>query len=311
MTPAPSAHRLTLMTVHGHPDDETTTTGGIMARYAAEGIRVICVVATRGEAGRIIDSAQDNEANRQNLGSLREQELQQAVAALAPGGGIEVVLLGYRDSGMAGTPENEDPRAFCRADHDEAVGRLLEVIERDQPDVIVSPNAFGTDGHPDHVQAAAIAKAAFATARRAGRRAAGRYTGPTKLYEIVADVGQRRARLRRLIQRGDVGELAAFGLAYLRAWRPGVEVERGRVARARGPTTTRVQVGPYVDRKVAAMRAHRTQIAPRSGLLLFSPGMRRQIGSTEEFSLCASRIGVTLPETDLFAGLREAVADPA
>ena len=300
------SHRLTLMTVHGHPDDETVTTGGVMARYAAEGLRVICVVATLGEVGRIVDPALDTPAHRADLGRLREAELRSAVAALAPAGGIEVVVLGYRNSGMAGAPENRDPASFLQADLDAAVARLLDVIVREQPDVLVSPNRFGADGHPDHMKAAAITKAAFA--RTAAPEVAARFRPgaavPAKLYESVANVGGRRARLCRLVARGDLRELVRVGFGYIRSWRPRFELDRARIAKAQGPVTTRVDVGPYLGTKTAALRAHRSQIDPKSHVFVLSPETRRDVSPTEDFSLCISRVGVTFPEDDLFAGLR-------
>ncbi|MGZ4172682.1 MAG: PIG-L deacetylase family protein [Solirubrobacteraceae bacterium] len=299
-------HPLTLMTVHGHPDDETVNTGGVMARYAAEGMRVICVVATLGEVGRIVAPALDTPANRAALGQLREAELRRAVEALAPGGGIETVLLGYRDSGMAGSPENADPRSFWQADLHSAVDQLLEIILREHPDVIVSPNRYGTDGHPDHVKAAAVAKAAFA--RTAEPDFAWQ---PAKLYESVVSVGRRRERLRRLVTSGDARTVAGVIFRYVRAWRPQSELDRMRIARAQGPITTRVDVGPQLDRKNEAMRAHRTQIDPRSRPFALRPETRRSVSPTEDFSLCASRVGVMLPENDLFAGLRSAVDEAA
>ncbi len=290
---------LTLMTVHGHPDDETVNTGGVMARYAAEGLRVVCVVATLGEVGRIVAPALDTPANRAALGQLREAELRRAVEALEPGGGIQIELLGYRDSGMAGSPDNADPRSFWQADMHAAVNRLLEIIVREHPDVIVSPNRFGTDGHPDHVKAAAVAKAAFA--RTADPDFAWH---PAKLYESVVSVGRRRERLRRLVTSGDLGTVAGAILRYVRAWRPRSELDRRRIARAQGPITTRVDVGAQLDRKNEAMRAHRSQIDPRSRPFALRPETRRTVSPTEDFSLCESRVPVSLPETDLFAGLR-------
>lgn len=303
-------HPLTLMTVHGHPDDETVNTGGVMARYAAEGIRVLCVVATLGEVGEIVEGSLDTPANRADLGRLREAELRQAVTALAPAGGIEVILLGYRDSGIVGAPENHDPASFHLADFATAVDRLLEIILRERPDVIVSPNHYGSDGHPDHIKAAAITKAAFA--QTAEPNFATHFLPdepvwrPVKLYESVVGVGQRRERLHHLLAHGDVRTVARVGLRYLRAWRPRSEFARARIARAQGPVTTRVDVGPYLGPKTSAMRAHRSQIDARSQVFALSPETRRDVSPTEDFSLCVSRVGVTLPETDLFAGLRPA-----
>ncbi len=300
-------HPLTLMTVHGHPDDETVNTGGVMARYAAEGMRVVCVVATLGEVGRIVAPSLDVPANRAALGRLREAELRRAVEALAPRGGIEIVLLGYRDSGTAGSSENADPRSFWQADLQGVVDRLVGIIQRERPDVIVSPNRYGTDGHPDHVKAAAVAKAAFARTTELDQPA----WRPAKLYESVVGVGRRRERLCRLLAGGDVRGAARAVLRYVRAWRPRSELDRSRMARALGPITTRVDVGPQLALKAEAMRAHRSQIDPQSHAFALSPEARRSVSPTEDFSLCESRVPVSLPETDLFAGLRSRAPAPA
>ena len=307
-TGMPAGHRLTLMTVHGHPDDETVHTGGIMARYAAEGLRVICVVATRGEVGEIIDPARDTAENRERLGSIREAELRAAVAALAPAGGIEIELLGYRDSGTMGRPENGDPRAFWQADEDEAVARLVELIQATEADVIVSPNQFGTDGHPDHMKAAAVARAAYLRAGGQdtpdGRPAGAASWRPSKLYESVTDTSSRRAKLRQLLRTRPWPDVIRSGWRYVRTWRPSHERHRARVAGARGEVTTRVDIRPFVAAKLAAMRAHATQIDPAGDLFALSPQARATVTPTEDFTLAASRLPVTIPEDDLFAGLR-------
>lgn len=135
----------TLLAVFAHPDDESFGTGGVLARYASEGARVVLVCATRGEAGEISDPAL---ATRITLGAVREQELRSAAKML---GISEVVFLGYRDSGMAGTAENSDPRAFVNAGADEVVSQLVGIIRRERPGAIVTFEPHGGYGHPDHI----------------------------------------------------------------------------------------------------------------------------------------------------------------
>src|SRR5262245_34170637 len=118
-------HPLTLMTVHAHPDDETISTGGVMARYAAEGARVVCVTCTGGEHGEIVVPELDTPENHARLGDIRADELRQALDRL---GNIESRKLGYVDSGMMGTPENDAAESFWQASFDEAVERLLEIV---------------------------------------------------------------------------------------------------------------------------------------------------------------------------------------
>src|SRR3954447_8319376 len=114
-------HRLTLMTVHAHPDDETITTGGVMAKAVADGHRVILVTCTRGEQGEIVVPEMDTPENHRRLGELRAAELEAAMAELDV---TEWENLGYRDSDMMGREGNHDPRSFWKADLDEAAGRL-------------------------------------------------------------------------------------------------------------------------------------------------------------------------------------------
>ena len=134
-----------LLAVVAHPDDETFGSGGVLAKYAAEGAQVFLLCATRGEVGEISDPAL---ATRDNLGQVREQELRSACDVL----GIEQPLfLGYRDSGMDGAPENEDPKAFCRASEAEVTGKIVEVVRKLRPHVLMTFDRTGGYGHPDHI----------------------------------------------------------------------------------------------------------------------------------------------------------------
>ncbi len=303
---AQTAPTLTLLTVNGHPDDETVGSGGVMARYAAEGVRVVCVVATRGEAGIIVARDLDTPANRLRLGELREQELERALARLGP---IQHCVLNYRDSGTMGTPDNLDPRSFFQANLDEAVGRLVHIVRSARADVIVAPNAFGGDGHPDHIRASQIAMAAFQCSGDPNaypEQLAGSGLepwAPRKLYEIV-DQLERRQKLRRALANGGLRGIAPMVLRVAQRWRPSHERLRRRVAAAQGPVTTRVDVGPYLAAKQAAMTEHHTQIAPDSTRLALSAEERRRVSPTENFTLRASRVTVAIPEDDLFTGLR-------
>ncbi len=135
----------TLLAIYAHPDDEAFGTGGTLARMSAEGRRVVLVCATRGEAGEI---SRPELATRETLGKVRERELRDAAEAL---GIAEVIFLGYRDSGMAGTAENDDPRAFCQQRADVVVRQLVEIIRRERPGAIITFDPSGGYGHPDHV----------------------------------------------------------------------------------------------------------------------------------------------------------------
>lgn len=296
----PILHVLTLMAVTGHPDDETLWAGGVMARYAAEGLRVVCVTCTEGENGSIVVPELDTPENRARLGEIRAEELTRALARL---GSIENRWLGYGDSGMMGSPQNTDPHSFWSADPTEATGRLVRIMREVQPDVIVTFNEWGGNGHPDHIRAALIARSAFdrsgdATAypeQLGGRDAVALWT-PSKLYEIRWTTSRRKKVARLLADEGIMAALPILGHAALE-WRPRRERTRRIKADSQGPLTTEVEVGRWVTDKQAALAEHRTQIRR-------DPMLRYVAVATEQFTVRESRVEVHPPETDLFAGLR-------
>jgi N-acetyl-1-D-myo-inositol-2-amino-2-deoxy-alpha-D-glucopyranoside deacetylase len=134
----------TILACFAHPDDESFGTGGVLAKHAAQGDRVVLVCATRGECGEISDPAL---ATPETLGDVREGEMQRAAAAI---GIHEVIFLDYRDSGMIGTPENDDPRAFVNVRADDAVAKITAIIRRERPAVVITFEPHGGYGHPDH-----------------------------------------------------------------------------------------------------------------------------------------------------------------
>ena len=301
--------RLTLMTVHAHPDDETITTGGVMARYAAAGDRVVFVTCTYGENGEIVVPELDTPENHARLGEIRQVELARAIARLGP---LEHHWLGYRDSGMMGTPENDDPRAFWQADLDEAIGRLVRLVRLDRPHVIVGYNDFGAYGHPDHIRAAQLAKGAFA---RAGDPA--RYPEqlqgpdalepwqPLKLYESVLDF-ERREEMNRILEERGIQPWWTGSPDETDEQRREREAWMTRMAAAIGPKTTRVDVTDFLAAKQAALREHVTQISSDNPFLALGPEDWARVAPAEEFTLRESRVApVRIPEDDLFAGLRD------
>jgi mycothiol conjugate amidase Mca len=298
---------LTLLTIHAHPDDETIGTGGTMARYAAEGIRVVCVTCTYGENGEIVAPGMDTPEYHARLGEIRQEELARALARL---GRIEHRWLGYRDSGMLGTPENDDPRSFWKADQGEATERLVRIIRDVRPHVVTTYNAFGGYGHPDHIRSGEVGRAAFERAGDATAYPEQAADGlgpwqPLKLYEQTFEARRREdPELLRLLEERDIPS----------PWRPPPDesdearVEReawwARMLAAAGPLTTRVDVSDFAETKLAALREHVTQIAAKSWFLALDADEMRRFSPTEDFSLVESRLPVRLPESDLFAGLR-------
>src|SRR5215510_5539159 len=171
------AHELTLMAVHAHPDDEAISTGGVLARYADEGLRTVLVTCTGGEVGEISDSTL---ATIETLAEVRRKELERACEILRVG---RLQLLGYRDSGMMGTLDNAHPSSFYQASLEEATARLVTLVRRERPQVLVTYDERGFYGHPDHIRANQITVAAFDAAGDPARwPEAGTPWKPAKLY---------------------------------------------------------------------------------------------------------------------------------
>jgi N-acetyl-1-D-myo-inositol-2-amino-2-deoxy-alpha-D-glucopyranoside deacetylase len=300
------ARPLTLMTVHAHPDDETIGTGGTMARAVREGRRVVLVTCTRGELGEIVVPELDTTSNHRRLGEIRAGELEDAMAEL---GVAEWENLGYRDSGMMGTPDNADPRCFWQADLDEAIGRLTFLVRRERPDVMTTYNEHGGYGHPDHIRTHLVAVGAY---ERAGDPAwyPAQLDGdgglepwaPAKLYEqaIPASVREAMTEALEAIGRrswwsrplaGTTDELAEWEAATARMLVPDEAI------------TTWIDVSDHLEAKWRATRRHVTQIGPGNPILELGLDGWLRYWNREAFILRASRVETELPETDLFSGL--------
>ena len=281
---------LRLLSVHAHPDDEASKGAATVGRYVAEGVEATLVCCTGGEAGDILNPAMDRPEVRENIGEVRRQELDRSAAAI---GYREVVMLGYRDSGMPDSPENADPRNFARAPEDEAVGRLVEVIRRTRPHVLVTYGDEQTGyPHPDHLRVHDISVIAWEAAGDPERfPEAGAPWTPSKLYYST----WARARFTALHD-----AFLANGLEspFDQKWfdRPSQDHK----------ITTRIDITGYYPIRSAALRAHATQIDPEER---FWFGLSDEIAEAaypfEDFELADSRVPTEIPEDDLFAGLRE------
>jgi LmbE family N-acetylglucosaminyl deacetylase len=285
---------LTLMAVFAHPDDESFGMGGTLARYGADpGVRVVLVCATRGEAGEISDPGL---ATPERLGEVREQELRCACQILKVD---ELHFLDYRDSGMAGTPGNQHPQALAMAVSEEVVGKIVALIRRERPDVVVTHDETGGYGHPDHVAAHRHTKAAYTAAGDPARYPvpAGLEAGlepyrPRKLYYTAIP--------RRFFQ-AVAAKMQEMGLA-----------EHPRIKRFMvdpfglpdEACTTDVDVHDFWDTKRAALQCHATQLKPDSLFASLPPEIMRELQSWECFQLVESTIGGDEGDHDLFAGLR-------
>lgn len=268
---------LTLMAVHAHPDDEASSTGGILARYSAEGIRTVVVTCTNGELGNGREASKPGEPGHDEawVVAKRRRELEASCEIL---GVSALEMLGYRDSGMMGWPQNDAPGSFWTTPVHEAALRLSELIDRYRPQVVVTYDANGFYGHPDHIQAHRVTLAALEATPLAD-----------KLYFPAianSDMGEFREALRSAgISDADVAE---------EDWDFSVADE------LIGAT---IDCTGYTAQQYAALEAHESQADMtfflQLGVELFSKLMGR-----EKFVRFYDRTGSLTPENDLFAGLR-------
>ena len=284
---------LTLMIVHAHPDDEVIGSGGTFARYSEEGLRTVLVTATLGEEGEIVVADLNTPEVKARLAEVRREELRRAATII---GIAHQEFLGYRDSGMAGTPSNDHPACFHQADRAEAAGRLARLIRAHQPDVLVSYNAHGGYGHPDHIACYHATQVAFdAAADPARYPEAGPAWAPAKLYEMNRPREVTRQAWERMRERGLKTPLD----------NPNYNIES--FTSPDEVITTTIDVARYMVRKRAALLEHRTQIAVDGPFLSMPEDLARDWFGVEYFTLVRSRVPAPPRdgyETDLFAGLR-------
>jgi mycothiol conjugate amidase Mca len=282
-------HR-TLLAVHAHPDDECIGTGGVLARYAAEGARTVLVTCTDGAVGEISDPAL---ATPENLAEVRSHELDESVRIL----GIKrLIKLGYRDSGMAGTADNDNPASFNQANLDHAIERVVQVMRTEQPQVVVTYDQNGGYGHPDHIRAHQVAVAAFEAAGNAQLYpSAGPAWTPSKLYYTVFP----RSAMRRFAERlREEGIEPPFGGPDAEAADEAAESPFGV---SDDKVTTTVDVSAHIETKRAALESHRTQMGPEQFFMQLPMQLFTEAFGHETFQRIAG--SGPLPESDLFDGL--------
>ncbi|MDQ1718388.1 MAG: N-acetyl-D-myo-inositol-2-amino-2-deoxy-alpha-D-glucopyranoside deacetylase [Pseudonocardiales bacterium] len=302
MTTPTAARRLLL--VHAHPDDESIGTGATMAKYVAAGDHVTLVTCTLGEEGEILVPALSQLAADQadQLGGWRITELASAMAEL---GVTDHRYLGgagrFRDSGMMGTPANEKPRAFWRADSDravfyDAVLALVEVIREIQPQVVVTYDDFGGYGHPDHIMAHRVATAAVSAAAQ----------------DSYVSVGGRPWQASKVYWTATPRSVLAEGLEALRNFEnsPFADVESVDdipFVVDDELVTTCIDADDFIDAKAAALTAHATQISIDGPFFALSNNLGQKTWGTEYYRLAAGTPGGPVDlngrETDLFGGL--------
>jgi len=293
-----------LLLVHAHPDDETINNGATMASYVSDGAGVTLVTCTRGEEGEVlVPSLAHLAASEENaLGEYREIELASAMAEL---GISDYQFLGqpdrkYRDSGMVGSTPNENPDCFWQADLDEAAGRLVAIIRDRKPQVLIAYDDLGGYGHPDHIKAHQISM-------RAAELAADASYGsgePWEISKIYWSAIPRSALHGSLTSSNLIIKLLISLFNYVPSkWMalPFVKAD--------GVVTTKFDGEKFLPQKLAALRAHKTQLIIHGNLFKFSKRLATKVSGTEYYIRVKGEAGAPYDkngrELDLFAGIKE------
>ncbi len=265
--------------MHAHPDDESITTGGTIARYAAEGVDVTVVTCTLGEEGEIIPPSLDGLGSwaADQLGGYRAGELASACAAMGVSRHRYLGGIGrWRDSGMAGTPSAAHPRAFSGGDLDEQAAQLAEILDEVRPQVVVTYDSFGGYGHPDHIRA----------------------------HEVTMAAAPKAESVRRVFHTVSSRDAVSAGLAAIRGSSPFQVPDDGELPTTPDETiTTVLDVHAYLAAKTAALRAHETQVSvPAPDHFALSNSIAQPLTPNEYFVLVHGPGEGA--EADLFGGLR-------
>jgi mycothiol S-conjugate amidase len=288
---------LRLMSVHAHPDDESSKGAATIARYVADGYEVMVVTCTGGERGSVLNPAMDRPEVHADMPAVRRQEMAKAAEIL----GVSHRWLGFVDSGL---PEGEPmpplpDGCFATVPLETSTEALVRVMREFRPHVVVTYDENGGYPHPDHIRCHEVSVAAFDAAGDANRFPdAGDLWQPLKLYYTH---GFSRSRMQAFHEK-----LLSLGLEspyaeWLDKWDP----DRGDIM---DRVTTRVHCGDYFEVRDAALKAHATQIDPTSRWFAVPLEVQREVWPTEDYELARSLVDTTLPEDDLFAGVREKVS---
>jgi len=288
-----SEKSLRLLTVHAHPDDEASKGASTIARYSAENAHSVLVCCTGGEAGDILNPALQNSETEENLPQVRAEELALSAKII---GYNQVVMLGYRDSGMPESEHNDNPEAFMNATFDDAVGKLVTIIREEKPQVIVTyPDERKGYNHPDHLMVHDISLPAFEAAGDPEKYPdSGEPWQPSKLYETVWS----RARIEGLHKK-----FLELGLEspYDESWFK----RRSQDHRI----TTRIDISDWWEIRGQALRAHATQVDPDSPFWFGLPDEHaRTVHPFDDYVLVRSLVGDIQDgvfEDDLFQDIRE------
>ena len=281
-----------LLLVHAHPDDETINNGVTMAKYAKDGAQVTLVTCTRGEEGEVLVAELSNLASDKDdkLGQHREIELKDAMAHL---GISDFRFLGapnkkWRDSGMMGTPQNDRKDVFWQSDLEEAANELVKIILEIKPQVLITYDEFGGYGHPDHIKAHRVAMRAAEIAEINGWKI-------EKIYWNTMP--------RSVIQMG-IEKMREVGSDFFGA----ESADDLPFAKPDELVTSVVHASEYVPQKLAAMKAHATQIAVDGPFFALSNNLGLSVWGDEYYTIVKGEKAAPFDENgrelDLFAGIK-------
>ena len=281
-----------LLLVHAHPDDETINNGVTMAKYAVEGVHVTLVTCTRGEEGEVLVESLKNLASNKDdkLGDHREIELKDAMIEL---GISDFRFLGspnkkWRDSGMIGAPQNERKDVFWQSNLDEAANELVKVILEIKPQVMITYDEFGGYGHPDHIKAHQVAM-------RAAEISANQGWQITKIYWNT---------MPRSVLQTSIDKMKEVGSEFFGA----ESADEMPFAKDDELVTSVVKAQEYVPQKLAAMKAHATQISVDGPFFALSNNLGLSVWADEYYTLVKGEIAPPFDENgrelDIFAGVK-------
>lgn len=281
------------MFVHAHPDDESSKGAATMARYAKEGHRISVVTLTDGGAGDILNPAMERPGVKERMTELRRQELARALEII---GVTDHWAFGYPDSGYVEDFDGDGSKvaddAFFNVEIDEVVGRLVELIRAERPDVLLTYPEGGGYPHPDHIRCHDVTVAAYdAAADRQRFPDAGPPFEVAKLYYMGVFTRRKLEAMHRACVDGGIESPFT---EWLDRWEDHSD-----------PTTTRVDVGDYLTVARQALLAHATQIDPEGRWFTLPEHVIREVYPWEEFELARSRVDARIPEDSLFAGISD------
>jgi mycothiol S-conjugate amidase len=292
---------LRLLAVHAHPDDESSKGAATMARYVAEGARVLVATCTGGERGSILNPGLEGNAEvLRDMAEFRRREMARAVAEL----GIEHTWLGFVDSGLPeGDPLPPLPAGcFALEPLETAAAPLVRVMREFRPHVITTYDENGGYPHPDHIMCHKVTIEAFEAAADPDRYpGTGKPWQPLKLYY---DRGFSRERVETFHAAMLAEGLESPFAEWLERW----SEEEGE-PRPESKVTTRVECADYFPARDRALLAHATQIDPNGWFFTIPLEIQRRVWPTEDFELVRTLVPTQVPEDDLFAGVREHLTD--